>query len=51
MKKSSVSAYLAKIGARGGKIGGKATGARKKRSAEHYKAMAKAKRDKAKGAK
>lgn len=47
MKKSPVSAYLAKIGARGGKIGGKAGGARKKRSPAHYKAMAKARRDKA----
>lgn len=47
MTKSPVSAYLATIGARGGKIGGKATGASKKRRPEHYAAMVKARRAKA----
>lgn len=42
-----VSEYLANIGAKGGRIGGKATGARKKRSPAHYKAMVKARRAKA----
>lgn len=47
MTKEAVTAYLATIGAAGGRIGGRAAGARKKRSAAHYRAMVKARRAKA----
>lgn len=36
--------YMAEIGARGGRVGGKASGDRKKRSAEHYAKMVEARR-------
>jgi hypothetical protein len=36
----AISDYLARIGSKGGKVGGKASGPRKARSPEQYKAMA-----------
>jgi hypothetical protein len=38
--------YMAEIGAKGGKIGGKAAGERKKRSPEHYRKMVEARKAK-----
>jgi hypothetical protein len=43
-KQDPVREYLAEIGARGGAVGGRASGPRKARSAEHYAAMVEARR-------
>jgi hypothetical protein len=42
----AVSAYMAAIGAEGGKKGGTAKGKRKARSPEHYRKMAEARKKK-----